>query len=245
MKHQPSKDQLLMGIQPIRELLSHAPEKIIKVYTIESKRSDLLDHIQKAKIPIHFVSREHLNKMVGSDSHQMVIAQIKQRRLYELKEFLKEVGDHALILILDQIFDPQNFGAIIRSAECLGASAVLWSKNRGAELTAVAAKASSGASELIPLIRISNLATAVEQLKKADFEILGAQLAPDAESVYSFNFSPKTALILGSEGEGIQPLLQKKVDRSIFIPMKGKITSLNVAQATTALLALWNAGPRQ
>jgi len=181
--------------------------------------------------------------MAGTDSHQMLVAQIRSRNYLNLANFLQKPRETALILILDQVFDPQNFGAIIRSAECLGASAVLWSKNRGAELTPVAAKASSGASEIIPLIRVSNLATSVDQLKKEGYEVIAAQVAPDAESVYSFNFAPLTALIVGSEGEGIQPLLKKKADRSIFIPMKGQISSLNVAQATATLLALWNGGP--
>jgi 23S rRNA (guanosine2251-2'-O)-methyltransferase len=102
----------------------------------------------------------------------------------------------------------------------------------------VAAKSSCGASEILPLIRVSNLATAVDQFQKEGFEVVAALLDANAESAFTFSYAPRTLLIVGSEGEGIQPLLRKKADRSIYLPMAGKIESLNVAQATAALLAL-------
>lgn len=240
---QPPKDQLVMGVHAIDELLRYAPEKILRIYTISSKKSELLKVCEQKKIPISYVSTDQLTKMTGSDSHQLLVAQIKGRTYLDVSEFLEEERDDAFVLMLDQIFDPQNFGALIRSAECFGVSAVAWSKNRGSDLTPVAAKSSCGASELIPLIRISNLAQAVDQFKEADFEIVAALLDPTSESAYTFSYAPKTVLIVGSEGEGIQPLLRKKADRSIYLPMAGKIASLNVAQATAALLALRRAGP--
>ena len=114
----------------------------------------------------------------------------------------------------------------------------MWSKNRGSDLTAVAAKTSCGASELIPLIRVANLAEAASQFQKEGFEMVASLLDEKAESAFEFKYAPKTVLIVGSEGEGIQPLLQKRADRAIYLPMQGKIQSLNVAQATAALLAL-------
>ena len=236
---------LVMGLHAIEELLRYAPEKILKVYTVASKKVDLLKICEKKKIPLSIVSADQLTKMVGSDSHQSLVAQIQDRKFLDVNEFLETIEDEAFVLMLDQIFDPQNFGALIRSAECFGVSAVAWSKNRGSSLTPVATKASCGASELIPLIRVSNLATAVDQFKEGGFEVVAALLDPGAESAYEFSYSPKTVLIVGSEGEGIQPLLRKKADRSIYLPMRGKIGSLNVAQATAALLALRNFGPGQ
>ncbi|PIS03234.1 MAG: 23S rRNA (guanosine(2251)-2'-O)-methyltransferase RlmB [Chlamydiae bacterium CG10_big_fil_rev_8_21_14_0_10_42_34] len=233
-----------MGSHAIDELLRFAPEKIVKVYTVASKDSPVLKLCEKEKIPITFVKMDQLTKMVDSDSHQGLVAQIKPRKYLDVKEFLKQAEENSLVLMLDQIFDPQNFGALIRSAECFGVSAVVWSKNRGADLTPVAAKTSCGASELIPLIRISNLATAVDQFKDGGFEVVASLLEPTSESAFGFSYSSKTLLIMGSEGEGIQPLLQKKADRSIYLPMKGKVASLNVAQAASALLALWSFGPR-
>jgi 23S rRNA (guanosine2251-2'-O)-methyltransferase len=229
---------MIMGVHAVEELLRYAPEKILRIYTVSSKKSDLLQTCEKKHIPITIVSMDQLTKMTGSDSHQSLVAQIKPRDYLDVKEFLEEDTETSLVLMLDQIFDPQNFGALIRSAECFGASAVAWSKNRGSDLTPVAAKASCGASEIIPLIRLSNLATAVDQFKDAGYEVVAALLDPTSESAYKFTYADKTVLIVGSEGEGIQPLLRKKADRSIYLPMAGKIASLNVAQATAALLAL-------
>ncbi len=229
-----------MGVHAIQELLRHAPEKLLHIYTVASKRSDLLTECERKGIPISYTSADRLSRMVQSDSHQQLVAQIKQRTYLDLKQFLQKEREHALVLMLDQIFDPQNFGALLRSAECFGAAAIVWSKNRGSDLTPVAAKASCGASELLPLIRVSNLATAVEQFQEAGYEVVATLLDSKAQSAYDFTFAEKTLLIVGSEGEGIQPLLQKKSDKSIYLPMAGKIESLNVAQATAAILALFS-----
>lgn len=233
-----SKEQLVMGHHALTELLKHAPHKLLKVFTVQTKQSEILDECKKKNIPIVIMKLEQLTKMVESDSHQSIVAQIRPREYLDASEFLETAGEESFVLMLDQIFDPQNFGALIRSAECFGADAVAWSKNRGADLTPVAAKTSCGASELMPLIRVSNLATTVEQFQKEGFEVVTALLDPTAESAFGFSYAPRTVLVVGSEGEGIQPLIQKKADRSIYLPMSGKIESLNVAQATTALLAL-------
>lgn len=229
---------LVIGSHAIKELLKYAPDRLIRLFTVRSKESEIIAECEKKRIPISYTSAEELNKMAGTDSHQSLVAQIKQREYADLKQFLQKDRDHSFVLMLDQIFDPQNFGAIIRSAECFGADAVVWSKNRGSDITPIVTKASCGASELIPLIRISNLAETAEQFKKAGYEIVASLLEPTSESAFEFTFAPRTVLIMGSEGEGIQPLLQKKADRSIYLPMSGKIQSLNVAQATAALLAL-------
>jgi len=235
---------MIMGVHAIDEILRYAPQKIIRIYTVPSKKSPLLHACEQKKIPLSFVTVAQLTQMTGSDSHQSLVAHIQGRIFLNVKTFVEQTKEEAFVLMIDQIFDPQNFGALLRSAECFGASAVAWSKNRGSDLTPVAAKASCGASELIPLIRISNLATAVDQFKEGGFEIVAAVLDPTSTSAYEFTYAPKTVLIVGSEGEGIQPLLRKKADRSIYLPMAGKIASLNVAQATTALLALRKFRPR-
>ncbi|HSX26140.1 MAG TPA: 23S rRNA (guanosine(2251)-2'-O)-methyltransferase RlmB [Chlamydiales bacterium] len=231
---------LIMGVHAIRELLTHAPERLLRLFTSRKSHPDILKACEKQNIPISFVSEQELSKMVDSDSHQSLVAQVKPRHFLDVKEFLQHIADKetAFILMLDQIFDPQNFGAILRSAECFGVDGVIWSKNRGADLTPVVAKASSGASELLPLIRVSNLADSIDKFQKEGFEVVTALLDPTSQSAFQFTFAPKTVLIVGSEGEGIQPLLQKKADRSIYIPMQGKIQSLNVAQATAVLLSL-------
>lgn len=239
----PPQDQLIMGIHCLREVLAHAPHRLIHIYAEEpskgGRKSDTLELCQKHKVPVSFRSFNALTSMVGSDSHQSFVAHVKGRKYYDVPEFLQSIesNEHALVLMLDQIHDPQNFGALLRSAECFGAHGVVWSKNRGTDLTPVVAKTSCGASELLPLIRIANLAEAVTQFQREGFEAIAALLNPQAERVDQVHFGPKTLLIVGSEGEGIQPLIQKRSDRSVYIPMSGKIESLNVAQAAAVLLS--------
>lgn len=239
----PPKEQLIMGVHAVREVLLHVPERLIQVFTEkpqkEGRKQELLNLCEEKGISCSFTSFAHLSHLVESESHQGVVAQIKARTFYDVRTFLEKVGQKTslLVLMLDQIFDPQNFGALLRSAECFGADGVVWSKNRGSDLTPVAAKASSGASELLPLIRIANLAEAASQFQDQGFEIVTALADPSAESLFQFSFPPKTVLVVGSEGEGIQPLIRKRANRSLFIPLWGKIDSLNVAQATAVILS--------
>jgi 23S rRNA (guanosine2251-2'-O)-methyltransferase len=242
----PPKDQLIMGLHAITEVLQYAPDRLLKIFTVASKssqgrKSGILYECEKKGVPIDYVSEDLLTKMAGSDSHQSFVAHIKGRKFFDVSEFLDETKDEekAFVLMLSEIFDPQNFGAILRSAECFGVDGVVWSKNRGCDLTPMVAKASCGASELLRLIRISNLADALDKFKEADFEIVAAVAEPKALPLNQFRYAPKTVLIVGSEGEGIQPLLCKKADRSLYISTTGKIQSLNVAQATAVLLSRW------
>lgn len=246
MQRLPPKDQLIMGIHTLQSLLHHAPDRLLHVFTTthekQKRKNDLLGQCEKRNIPISFVSEELLTKMAGSDSHQSFVAHVKGREYYDTNTFLDaiETQERSIVLMLDQIFDPQNFGSILRTAECLGASGVVWSKNRGSDLTPVVAKASSGASEWLPLVRISNLAEAIPLFQERGFEAIASTLTPNASNAFTTSFTPKTLLILGSEGEGIQPLIIKRADRSLYIPMQGKIESLNVVQASAVFLSLFN-----
>jgi len=243
----PPKDQLIMGLHALQELLRHAPSRLLRVYTSrgegrgDARKEGVLQSCKKEGVPIEVVSESFLDKICGSDSHQSFAAHVKGRKYYSVKEFLKTVEneENCLVLMCDQIFDPQNFGALLRTAECLGVSGVVWSKNRGSDLTPVAAKASSGASEWIPLIRVSNLAESVREFQNHGFEAIASAFTSDAENAFSFQFPPKTVLILGSEGEGIQPLILKMADRKIMIPMQGRIHSLSVVQAAASFLTCY------
>jgi 23S rRNA (guanosine2251-2'-O)-methyltransferase len=242
---QPPRNQMIMGVHALTELLRHAPDRILRVYTsakgVGDRKDSLLKECEKWNVPVEKVSEDTLTDLCGSDSHQSFAAHVKGRNFMDLKTFIAqtESQENALILLCDQIFDPQNFGALLRSAECFGADAVIWSKNRGSDLTPVAAKASSGASEWMTLVQVSNLAESVLQLQDVGFEVIASVLKPGAQNAFHFHFAPKTVLVVGSEGEGIQPLIQKRANHCVYLPMVGKIESLNVAQAATALLTCY------
>lgn len=239
----PPRDQLVMGVHAVQEILRHAPERLLRVFIAgpKEKKTEIERLCKDKGIPVSYVPKERIEKMTGSETHQSIAAHVKGRKFYGVKEFLEKVEDkkRSLLLMVDQVFDPQNFGGLIRSAECFGADGIIWSKNRGSDLTPASSKASSGASELIPLIRISNLADAMGQFQKGGFEAVASGFDASAESAYGFSFAPKTLLIVGSEGEGIQPLILKKADRLIYLPMMGKVASLNVGGAAASFMALY------
>lgn len=234
------QDQLVMGVNSLQELIKHSSRRIVRVYTEPVKnpgrKSEILDVCKQKNIPISLLPFDSLTKLAGSDSHQGFVVHVQGREYVNLKDFLQKNEEKSTVLMLDQIFDPQNFGALLRCAECFGVDAVVFSKNRGSEITPVTTKSSCGASEIIPLIRVSNLAEAVTEFQKAGYEAVASLLDPNSQSLSTFKFADKTLLILGSEGEGIQPLICKRADKSVYIPMHGAIQSLNVAQACAVFL---------
>ena len=232
----------IMGRNTLEEVLKHKVEIIIEVYTSLSskageRKDQLIKDLENKKISIKYLPASHLSSLVGSDSHQCFVAKIKERNFLDLKSFLKKEEENLFALMLDNISDPHNMGAIFRSAECFGADVVVYSKNRGSEITPVVSKVSCGATELVPILRISNLAQTAEEFKRSGYEVVIAENREDAISLPEFKFSPKTLLIMGSEGEGVQPLLKKLADKSLKIPLFGKIDSLNVSQATAVILS--------
>ncbi len=241
--------ELIMGRNCVSEVLRHCPSRLRRVFLAEqlresdgrggeSRRGTLKSEIERARVSISEVSRHELDAMVGSDSHQGIVAEVSPRQMLSLDDLRQqaESRESLRILALDGVLDPQNFGAILRAAECFGIDAVLWSKNRCAPIGPVVSKASVGASELVPLCAVSNLHQALESLKRAGVWLAGAVVAPDATSVERFEFPRKCAIVMGSEGEGIQPLIEKTLDFRLFISMRGVVSSLNVSQATALML---------
>lgn len=239
---------LIMGRNCVEEVLKRAPERLREVFLAEARaegsghqggrRSEIREQIFKLKIPIREVSRRDLDGMVSSDSHQGVVARVSPRVFLELDDLLEQVrsSEAISILALDGVLDPQNFGAMLRAAECFGVDAVIWSKNRGAPIGPVVSKVSVGASEIVPLCPVSNLHQALERLKEAGAWISGAMVSPDAKALDSFEFPEKSVLVLGAEGEGIHQLIEKNLDFRVYMPMSGAIDSLNVSQATAVML---------
>ena len=239
---------MIMGRNCVEEVLKRAPSRLKEVFLAESRdeasasrgnrRAEIREQLLDLGVSVREVSRRDLDAMVGSDSHQGIVARVSPRVLLELDELLEEVrsSSHISILALDGVLDPQNFGAILRAAECLSVDAVVWSKNRGAPLGPVVSKVSVGASELVPLCPVSNLHQALERLKEAGVWTVGAMVAPDAKPLESFEFPDKSVVVMGAEGEGVHQLIEKSLDFRVYISMGGSIDSLNVSQATAVML---------
>ncbi|MCH9634715.1 MAG: 23S rRNA (guanosine-2'-O-)-methyltransferase RlmB [Chlamydiae bacterium] len=244
-QHKKENQTLVMGLHCVHEVVSHQPERVIKVLIsnmeteLSARKASLLEMIKKKKLEIEKVSMKTLDRTCDSKSHQGFVALLKKRETLSLSSFLKNEKETSFVLALDSIYDPQNLGAILRAAECFGVDLVIWSKNRGASLTPVVAKTSSAASEIIPICLVSNLSTAIQEFSKKGYFVAAAHLDAKSESLFEFKYPEKTLLILGSEGEGVRPLLQKQADTLLQVPMYGRIDSLNVSQAAALFLAHW------
>ena len=198
----------------------------------------LIESCREHGVPLRFEPREQLDHLAGSEQHQGVVALAGARGYVALEELLaaSRAGDQAgLLLVLDRIEDPRNLGAIIRTACCAGAHGVILPERRAAHLSEAVARASAGAVEHLPVARVTNLARALEELKKAEFWIVG--LDERAKTRFGeVNYREASALVLGSEGQGLHELVRKKCDFLVSIPTFGPITSLNVAVAAGIVL---------
>ena len=234
------KSRWIMGKNCLKEVLALSQERIIQVL-LSQRGSSLCALCKEKKISYRLVSEQTLTHLACSDSHQGCIAQVKEHSFPAVKTFLRELDalSSSLVLMCDGIMDPQNFGSILRAAECFGVDGVIWSKNRGVSLTPVVSKVSVGASELVPLIQVSNLFETLRLFQDKGYQVVATVSDKESPSLYSFSFSSRVLLIIGSEDRGIQPLLKKKADHLLRIPMRGKVESLNVAQAMTACLTVW------
>src|SRR3989304_9893624 len=230
---------LVMGKNSVEEVIKNKPDVIEQIYTSLKREDPLVQIILSNKIPCQFSDKRFLDSLVKSESHQNIVAKIKSRNYMDVNEFIKknENASSSVVLMLDSIFDPQNMGSILRAAECFKVDCVVFSKIRGTDITPVVTKAASGGTELVNIVKVSNLATTLENFKDSGYWSIACAISKDAKSLYDFKFTHKSVIILGSEGEGIQKLILKKADDIVYIPMLGSIDSLNVSQAAAVFLA--------
>ena len=184
------------------------------------------------------VDRRKLDQMSTTHSHQGVIALVAARSYFSVEDILEEAasrGETPLIVICDELSDPHNLGAILRTAECAGAHGVIIPKRRSVGLTAVVAKASAGAVEYMKVARVTNISATIEELKKQGVWIFGTA-AEGSIPMYQADLTGPTAIVIGSEGDGMSRLVREKCDVTVYIPMKGKISSLNASAAASILL---------
>ncbi len=226
----------VMGRNAVAELIRVAPERVLEVWCTPESAS-LLSGLSR-QVPIHAdTERGRLTALVNSDSHQGIVVRATPRTLLGLAEILAAIpaDSPALLVLPDSINDPQNLGAILRAAECFGADGVILNRNRGCPVTPVVTKSGVGATELIPLIEVSNADHALRLCQQHHFWVVAASRGHNAQPLEHFTFPSRTLLIVGSEGDGIQPLLVKRADHLVSITQYGAIDSLNVSQATAVL----------
>lgn len=232
---------LIYGVNPVLEALrGETPiEKLVvaRGRTGEELQS-ILDAARKKKVPFEFRDRAEIDRLAGGKS-QGVAAFCKPYNYYDLGDILSRQSrsqkKNKLVVLLDSISDPQNLGALIRTSYVFGADGVIIPERRAAPVTPVVIKASAGAVQHIPVSRVVNLAQTIDELKKEGFWIYGAA-ANTGRDFVDFDYSGNTALVLGSEGEGLRGLVEKKCDFLVSIPMAGDLDSLNVSVAAGIIL---------
>ena len=184
------------------------------------------------------VDRRKLDAMSTTRAHQGIIALAAAHVYYTIDDILEEAasrGENALIVICDELSDPHNLGAIMRSAECAGAHGVIIPKRRSVGLTATVAKASAGAVEYMKVARVTNINNAISELKEKGVWVFGTA-AEGSIPMYKADLTGPAAIVIGNEGDGMSQLVRKNCDVMVHIPMKGKITSLNASAAASILL---------
>lgn len=229
--------QWLVGANTVQGVLEsdagHVEEVVVDEGARNARVSALLDLAREAGITITGSPKHRLDQLSQGRPHQGIAARYRapgMLSLTQLEELIARDVQAALVLMLDGIQDPRNLGAILRTAECAGATAVVIPKHRATELTPVARKAASGAAERMPLVQCTNLARALEAVKS--WGVWSYGLAGEADQpIYAADLAGPVALIMGSEGAGLRPVVRKACDQLVSIPMAGSVGSLNVGTA--------------
>lgn len=180
-----------------------------------------------------------LDQLTDAGVHQGVLVRLRAYQPVDLRQVARDAGPSSLVILLDRVTDPQNLGAVLRTGVAVGVSAVVLPLRRGALLTPGVHRASAGMSFVAPVAAPQNLAMAIRTLKEANFWVVAAATVEGSQSATTFDWPGRTALIMGSEAEGVAHLLLQESDFSVALPMDPRVESLNVAVATGALAYLW------
>jgi 23S rRNA (guanosine2251-2'-O)-methyltransferase len=222
----------IIRINPLLEVLKSSPRRVNKILIQKEEGTRPLGTIiglaRTNHIPYLFLPRQVLDKM--APHHQGVVAILSAKEFTPLPAILESAGPAPFLVLLDEIEDPQNLGAILRNAEGAGAHGVILPERRSAGLTEAVYEVSAGALEHLPVARVPNLAQTMGILKERGIWLVGAEAGGDG-FFFEFDYTQPVGIVLGSEGKGLRPLVRRKCDRVLSIPMRGKVNSLNVAAA--------------
>lgn len=226
---------LVFGINPVREAL-RAGRKAFELFAQTNPRDQRINQIaalaDEAGIPVRRRERPDLDRLASSSHHQGVILRVALFVYTDLDDLLASIPQEppGLLLALDSIQDPQNLGALIRSAACAGVRAVIIPKERACGVTPAVERASAGAVETVPIVQVVNMAQALKRLKDNGFWVFGLD-GESSDSIHHVVFNAATVLVVGNEGDGIRPLVRATCDHLVAIPHYGGVASLNASVA--------------
>ncbi|MFZ7234854.1 23S rRNA (guanosine(2251)-2'-O)-methyltransferase RlmB [Avibacterium avium] len=232
----------IYGIHAVNAFLANASERLIEVYVLkgrEDKRlQPVLNTLYQLGISVQFLNRETLDKKANGEVHQGIIARVqpaKELNENDLDRILRD-QQNPLVLVLDGVTDPHNLGACLRTADAAGVCAVIVPKDKSAQLNATARKVACGAAEVVPLIRVTNLARTLRDLQQSYNMWVVGTAGEATETLYQVQLKGALALVMGAEGDGMRRLTRETCDQLVSIPMAGSVSSLNVSVATGVCL---------
>ena len=231
--------EVVAGRNPVVEVLSgeRDVERAFIADGSEGSVSKIVALAREQGVIVDFVQKEKIDAMAPGVKHQGVVAKVSEYRYAEMDDVFAKAeasGEDPFIIILDEISDPHNLGAIIRTAECAGAHGVVIPKRRAASLTQTVALSAAGAIENMPVVQVTNLARTIEELQSKGVWVGAADM--DGETYYEANLTGPIAIVIGNEGKGVGRLVKEKCDFVLSIPMYGSINSLNASNAAAVLM---------
>ncbi len=231
--------EIVAGRNPVKEALegSRRVERIFIADGAEGSISKIVAVAREQGVIVDFVPKEKIDAMAPGTKHQGVVAKVSEYMYAELEDVYdraEESGEDPFIVILDEVTDPHNLGAVIRTAECVGAHGVIIPKRRAASLTQTVSLAAAGALERMPVVQVTNLTRTMEELKDRGLWIAAADM--DGDVYYEANLTGPIAIVIGNEGRGVGRLVKEKCDFVLSIPMYGSINSLNASNAAAILM---------
>lgn len=228
---------MIYGIHAVKAVLASDPARFIEVYVLKGREDDrllpVLKELAELGITTQEMGRKALDDKADGASHQGLIARVKQGRQYNENDLdaILEGKETPLLLVLDGVTDPHNLGACLRNADAAGASAIIVPKDRSAPLSATVRKVAVGAAEIVPLVRVTNLARTMRALQEKGIWFVGTA-GEATHDIYQSKMTGPLAIVMGAEGDGMRRLTRETCDELISIPMAGSVSSLNVSVAS-------------
>ncbi|MDN5541749.1 MAG: 23S rRNA (guanosine(2251)-2'-O)-methyltransferase RlmB [Pseudomonadales bacterium RIFCSPHIGHO2_12_FULL_40_16] len=235
-----AKPEYFYGVHSVESLLELEPERVLTLFTLKGRDDQRLKRVLELAEPfgisVQQTGRDRLEKMAGLPFHQGIVAAVRPNPVFNEKdlEALLKQSPNCLLLGLDQVTDPHNLGACIRTAAAMGVEAVIVPRDRSASLTPTARKVAAGGAEKVKFIQVTNLARTLAQIKdEFNVRVVGTMLDEKALPLQQFDFTgTAVCVVMGAEDTGLRPITQSQCDQTVYIPMAGNLQSLNVSVAT-------------
>ncbi len=225
------------GIHAITALLESQPEQVLGLFLLSGRQDAALNRLQQLAsqhgIAVQWVGRDTLDRLTDRGRHQGVVASVRPIPVQDERDLMQLLDQRpqALLLALDEVSDPHNLGACLRSAAAMGADAVVVPRDRSSGLTPTVRKVAAGAVEQIPLIQVGNLARCLLQVQELGVQVIGTLLDDQARPLSQCDLTGPVMLVMGAEGHGLRRLTRERCDQLAYIPMSGALQSLNVSVA--------------